>query len=131
MGGRQLGELPEDLSRQITPITARQQAPGDPRRGASRIVRMTVGIHNGLTVAGSKAAVQANAQRVYLEFQNQSATAEMRLRFGMEASADTGLAIPAGGVHIWDIAVPIDGLYVFCATDKQPFALAEGVEVER
>lgn len=114
-----LGELPGDLDRQ----SAGSARPPKQKRNFKTV---SLGIVNGRTVAGSK-IVTPGRERGYLEFQNQSAASDMRLNFGNEASADTGIVVPAGGTHIWDIAVPENGLSVFCVDANQPYAVCEAL----
>lgn len=83
--------------------------------------------HNDTTVAGQK-LVSNKIGRTYFDFQNQSDT-DMRINFGIPATADIGYIIPAGGSRIWDsinaVGVVADDVYVFCAIAGKNFAYAE------
>lgn len=82
---------------------------------------------NDVTIAGSK-LVSDKQGRSYFDFQNQSDT-DMRVNFGIAASASIGYLIPAGGSRIWDaqsnVGVVSDQVHVFCAVADKAYAYAE------
>lgn len=82
---------------------------------------------NDVTVNGSR-LVSDKQGRTYFDFQNQSDT-DMRVNFGVEASANVGYIVPAGGSRIWDarsdIGVVSDPVHVFCTVAGKAYAYAE------
>jgi hypothetical protein len=123
-----LGDLPSDLSRQFPGSVAAAVAKRALKRPAS--LRGVFGTINGRTEVGAKVAVPGKRDRVFLEFQNQSLAVDMRLGFDVSPSADTGIIIPAGTTRIWDVVVPVNGVYIFCAVAGEPYAVGEAAEAD-
>lgn len=106
-------------------ITKRKLIPWSGNPEGARISNIVP--HNDVTVAGQK-QVSNKIGRTYFDFQNQSDT-DMRVNFGIPATADIGYIIPAGGSRIWDainsVGVVADDVYVFCTVAGKNFAYAE------
>ncbi len=132
---RHLGELPGDLESRRKEIGGGVQAdtgapasaPGRPGPARGRL-RVSAGVLNGVTVAGSKQIAPGLATRDYLEFQNQSLVNDMVLNFGTAAGLKIGIVVPAGQTRIWDTKPIINSLHVFCVAAGQPWAVVEGIE---
>ncbi len=130
-----LGDLPEDLDSRRKAIGSGEARDAQGVAGQRGPVprprlRVSMGVINGETIAGSKQIVPALGTREYLEFQNQSLLNDMMLNFGAGAGAKVGLLVPAGGSRIWDIKVPVNTIHVWCAVVGQAFAVSEGVAVD-
>jgi len=79
------------------------------------------------TVAGSFGVITARSDRAFLALQNQSTLQNLYYQFAADAGLNAGWQLPPGAIDLYDITVPIDGVYVWCAVAGEFFALAEGV----
>jgi hypothetical protein len=71
--------------------------------------------------------VTARADRTFFAIQNQSAAQNLWYQFGSDAGLNAGWLLPPGAIDIYDVVVPIDGVFVWCAAAAEGFAIIEGV----
>ena len=83
---------------------------------------------NFFTTAGqSIQALPRNEQRRFMQIQNMSAANDIVFAWGTSASLNDGVTLTPGQVEIFDVAVPVDQLNIFCVAAGQRVALAEGL----
>ena len=97
---------------------------GDPSRANPNGIQS---FHSSFyTAVGSSVALVRNDQRRFLQIQNMSLANDIVFLFGGTASLNDGVTLTPGQVEIFDVAVPIESLAIFCAAALQRVALIEG-----
>jgi hypothetical protein len=79
---------------------------------------------NDVTVVGDKVFAKATVRK-FFEFQNQDTVNDMKIAFGVPASADVGVLIGPLGSARWEIEVPSEEIHVFCAVASAKFSWQE------